>query len=64
MILLMLQYPDKFVKARKEIDSVVQGRLPTLTDRPTLPYLECVLNEVLRVACPVPLSTSIVIWHH
>lgn len=57
LVLLMLQYPEKFAKARKEIDSVVRDRLPTFTDRPSLPYVECVMSELLRVACPVPLST-------
>ena len=36
-------------KAQTEIDEVVgDDRLPTLEDRPHLPYIDCILKEALR----------------
>ncbi|EMD32743.1 hypothetical protein CERSUDRAFT_57994, partial [Gelatoporia subvermispora B] len=55
VLLYMMQSPDKFKKARDELDSVVKRRLPTFDDRPELPYTECVLSEVLTLSCPVPI---------
>jgi len=53
----MIQNPEVLRKAQEEIDSVVgSGRLPTLQDRPSLPYLECVMSEVLRMSVGVPLG--------
>ena len=48
-MLAMVLYPHEFKKAQEEIDKVIgRNRLPNLDDRPSLPYLECVLKEVLR----------------
>ena len=48
-ILAMTLYPDKQEKAQQEIDAVVGlNRLPEFSDRDSLPYLEAVLQEVLR----------------
>ncbi|KAI0946484.1 hypothetical protein AcW1_009934 [Taiwanofungus camphoratus] len=56
-ILAMLLRPEVLAKAQKEIDSVVgPGRLPTFGDRPSLPYIECVMSECLRWGVPVPLG--------
>ncbi|EUC61288.1 cytochrome P450 family protein [Rhizoctonia solani AG-3 Rhs1AP] len=56
-ILAMLLYPKVAEKAREEIDRVVGAdRLPTISDRPDLPYLECVLLETLRWYPVTPLS--------
>lgn len=58
-ILAMLLRPEVLAKAQKEIDSVVgPGRLPTFGDRPSLPYIECVMSECLRWGVPVPLGKS------
>ena len=41
--------------AQAEIDSVIGAdRLPQLSDRPSLPYLDAVCRETLRVFPPVP----------
>jgi hypothetical protein len=41
----------------KEIDNVVGvGRLPSLSDRPNLPYCEAVILESLRLGNIIPLS--------
>ncbi|KAF9463358.1 cytochrome P450 [Collybia nuda] len=56
-ILAMVRNPEVFRKAQDEIDRVVGAdRLPTMDDRGSLPYLECVLKEVLRWNPPVPLG--------
>jgi cytochrome P450 len=47
--LAMLQHPEVAAQARAELDAVVgTSRLPNLNDRPNLPYLECIMSEVLR----------------
>ncbi|QRW00927.1 cytochrome P450 family protein [Ceratobasidium sp. AG-Ba] len=56
-ILAMTLYPEIQAKAQAEIDQVVGGnRLPEMEDRASLPYLECVLKEVLRWQTVVPLG--------
>ncbi|CAA7262652.1 unnamed protein product [Cyclocybe aegerita] len=55
--LAMVLHPHEFKKAQEEIDLVVgKDRLPSLDDRASLPYLECVLKEVLRWNPMVPLG--------
>ena len=52
-ILAMVQHPDVYQKVQEEMDEVVgNDRLPTLDDRNHLPYLECILKEVLRLVFP------------
>ncbi|KAJ6569369.1 cytochrome P450 [Mycena capillaripes] len=49
IFLAMALYPDIQATARAEIDKVLNdGRMPQLSDRCSLPYLECVMREVLR----------------
>lgn len=44
----MLLYPDAQRAARKQIDDVVgDDRLPTMEDAERLPYVRCVMKEVL-----------------
>ncbi|KZS99495.1 cytochrome P450, partial [Laetiporus sulphureus 93-53] len=58
-VLAMVLYPEVYRKAQTEMDAVVrQSRLPNPDDRPMLPYLECVLKEVLRWCCPAPLGEA------
>ncbi|KAJ3662579.1 hypothetical protein Zmor_006920 [Zophobas morio] len=46
----LIRYPDVQKKAQQEIDQVVgRDRLPTLEDRPKMPYMECVVLEALRM---------------
>ena len=48
-ILAIVQYPEGYKKAQEEIDRVAGNeRLPTLNDREALPYLDCVLKELLK----------------
>jgi cytochrome P450 len=45
----MVCTPDALRKAHQEMDRVIgSNRLPTFEDRPNLPYLECIVQEVLR----------------
>jgi cytochrome P450 len=45
----MIRHPEVYEKAQEEMRQVVEpGRLPNFDDRASLPYLECVLKEVLR----------------
>ncbi|TFK91405.1 cytochrome P450 [Polyporus arcularius HHB13444] len=53
-ILFMVKYPDVQKKAQEEILRVIgPDRLPTIEDRDSLPYVESVLVEVLRLRPPV-----------
>lgn len=55
----MITHPEARLKAQAEIDAVVgTDRLPSFADRPSLPYVECVMSECLRWAAPVPLGQS------
>ncbi|KAF8987615.1 cytochrome P450 [Cyathus striatus] len=48
-ILEMIMFPEVQKKAQQEIDQVVgKNRLPELSDRSSLPYVEAVMREVLR----------------
>ena len=51
-ILAMLLYPEVALRAQREVDTVTGGprndAIPTLADRKNMPYVECVLREVLR----------------
>lgn len=41
--------PDVQRKAQEEIDRAIgKNRLPTLADRPSLPYIDAIVKEVLR----------------
>ncbi|KDQ13185.1 hypothetical protein BOTBODRAFT_175790 [Botryobasidium botryosum FD-172 SS1] len=55
--LAMVLHPEVLERAHAEIDSVVgTQRLPTFQDRDSLPYVDCILKEVLRWIPVVPLS--------
>ena len=48
-IFQFVMHPDVLEKAQAEMDRVVgSARLPDFDDRPSLPYLECVIREVFR----------------
>ncbi|KAJ7463649.1 cytochrome P450 [Mycena latifolia] len=56
-ILAMIHYPECQIKAQMEIDSVVGDlRLPEFEDRDNLPFVECILHEVLRWIPALPLG--------
>ncbi|MDC0707918.1 cytochrome P450 [Stigmatella sp. ncwal1] len=49
---LLSQHPEAEARVHDELDSVLGSRLPTLADLPQLPYLNQVLQEVLRMYPP------------
>ena len=55
--LAMLTYPEVQKRAQEELDAVVgPDRLPTLNDRPSLPYIEAMVRECLRWRPILPLA--------
>jgi cytochrome P450 len=57
--LAMLLFPEALKKAQEEIDAVVgSDRLPTMEDRPRLPYIERLILEVQRWRPTVPNGRS------
>ena len=53
----MMLNPSAQEKAQAEIDKVVGSqRLPTMDDRPNLPYVNALLKEVLRWNTIVPMG--------
>ena len=54
--LMMVVHPAVQEKAQAEIDAVVgKDRLPTMDDRPLLPFIDAIYREVLRYTPIVPL---------
>ncbi|KAF8903952.1 cytochrome P450 [Gymnopilus junonius] len=54
--LVMVLNPDVQKKAQAEIDAVVGSmRLPNMSDKPHLPYINCLIKEVFRINAIVPL---------
>ena len=48
IILAMRVYPEAQRKAQEQVDRVIgNNRLPTLSDRPLLPYVEAIVLEAL-----------------
>ncbi|KAL9563002.1 hypothetical protein ACKAV7_012744 [Fusarium commune] len=55
--LAMILYPDVQKKAQEEIDRVIGNeRLPNCSDRPSLPYVNAIVKEVLRWHPVVPMG--------
>ncbi|KIJ34578.1 hypothetical protein M422DRAFT_263358 [Sphaerobolus stellatus SS14] len=56
-ILVMMCHPEIQARAQEEIDRVIgRGRLPKISDRGSLPYVEAVIKEVLRWASVSPIA--------
>ncbi|KAJ3722420.1 cytochrome P450 2 Le.CYP2 [Lentinula raphanica] len=56
-LLAMCMHPEVQAKAQEEIDRVIgRDRLPTFEDRRSLPYVEGVYREVMRLDPPIPLG--------
>jgi hypothetical protein len=54
--LAMLHYPEVQKDGRAEIDAVLGGRLPTLDDKDSLPYVTATMLEVLRWLPATPIG--------
>lgn len=58
--LAMTLYPDVQKKAQAEIDAVVgPDRLPSFSDRASLPYIEALAKEILRWNAVLPCVTNV-----
>ncbi len=51
---LLAQHPECERKLHDELDTVLAGRLPAVSDVPRLPYTRMVLEESMRLFPPVP----------
>lgn len=58
----MAQHRDIQERAQAEVDSVCGNKLPTMADRPNLPYVDAILSEVLRWVSIAPVSTFILLF--
>ena len=59
----MVLYPDVQKRAQLELDAVVGAdRLPDFSDRPSLPYLNALVKELLRwhVVAPIGMPHRVV----
>ena len=56
LFLAMVNYPEVHRKAQDEIDRVLQGRLPQLSDEADLPYISAIVKEILRWQPVAPLG--------
>ena len=58
--LMMLLNPEVQEKAQAQIDAVVgKDRLPTIADRPLLPFIDATLWETLRYSPITPLCEQV-----
>lgn len=58
-ILAMAMNPDVQLKAQQQLDEVVgSNRLPLLSDRPSLPYIDALVKESLRWQPVLPLGIA------
>ncbi|KAF2154543.1 cytochrome P450 [Myriangium duriaei CBS 260.36] len=57
-LLSMIHHPLVQQKAQEEIDTVLEGKAPTLSDMPKLPYLRAVICEVMRWKPNVPTGVA------
>lgn len=56
-MLAMVRYPEVARRAQAEIDEIIgRDRLPTLEDKGSLPYIDCIVKETLRWNPPTPLG--------
>ncbi|XP_028316218.1 cytochrome P450 2U1 [Gouania willdenowi] len=57
ILLYMVLHPEIQYKVQAELDEVVgRGRVPSMTDRGTLPFTEATIMEVQRLTVAVPLA--------
>ena len=53
----MAQHPQIQKKAQEELDSLIgSDRMPAITDRGKLPYIEAIIKEVMRWKVALPFA--------
>jgi cytochrome P450 len=52
-LMLLAEHPEVEAKLHEELDTVLQGRTPTLADLRRLPYTNMVIQEAQRISPPV-----------
>lgn len=58
-VLAMVLHPEVQAKAQAEIDALLgDSRLPEMSDRESLPYVCCIVKEVLRWWPAFPIGES------
>ena len=58
-VAVLANHPSVQTKMQQEIDSVLpQRRLPSLSDKPHLPYVEATMLEIMRFKTVVPLALA------
>jgi cytochrome P450 len=61
----MVLHPDVLAKAQAEVDRIMgSNRLPDLSDRDTLPYLDAIITETLRYVSSCNITTSFLIQNN
>jgi len=59
LFLALVLYPEVQRRAQAELDSVVsRDRLPTYDDKPRLPYIEAIIQELTRWNMVTPLGAG------
>ncbi|MFN8278667.1 MAG: cytochrome P450 [Saprospiraceae bacterium] len=54
-LFLLERHPLELERVLDEIETVLEDRIPTLTDLPHMPHTERVIKESMRILAPVPL---------
>jgi cytochrome P450 len=57
LLYLLGKHPDVLARVRDEVDANLNGEPPTLENTATLRYLQCVIDETLRMYPPIHLGT-------
>jgi cytochrome P450 len=52
----MVLHPEVQARARRDLDRLLQGRLPDFSDERSLPYITAIVKEVLRWNPAVPMG--------
>ncbi|RPD52976.1 cytochrome P450 [Lentinus tigrinus ALCF2SS1-7] len=53
----MVLYPEVQARAQAELDAAIGNeRMPTFSDRKILPYIDCIVSELMRWRPPIPFA--------
>lgn len=59
-VISMIMHPRVQKKLQQEVDAFIarENRIPTCSDRPSMPYMEAVLKECFRCMPPTPMGLA------